>query len=96
MRVSRRSPSAGRTGRVPAQSRVTVRRTVAALRRGRVAIEGIEQQLDALLDALSADAPANEPTSQPPIASDAVDRLGEAVRDAAAALAVLDLGSRSR
>jgi hypothetical protein len=69
-----------------------VRRTVAALRRGRAALESIEQQLGDLIAAL-AEAPASharDADAEPPIARDAPERLVDAVRAAAAALASVE------
>lgn len=85
MRAARRSPGpSSRRPRVPATSRVTVRRTVAALRRGRAALESIEQQLGDLIAAL------HDPGHPLDIGQDAPDRLGDAVRAAAAALAAVE------
>ena len=52
MRSTHRRPSRRRRRRVPARSRVTVRRAVAALRRSRQVLEGVEGELDGLLVAL--------------------------------------------
>ncbi len=83
----RRTRTTQRRPSVPATSRVTVRRTVAALRRGRVALESLEQQLGDLIAAL---AEAPDGPAAPPIGRDAPDKLGDAVRAAAAALASVD------
>ena len=67
--------------RVPARSRLTVPRAVAALRRGRQALADIEGQLDALLATLRDGGRGVDPGIP--------DRLASARRDAAAALASL-------
>jgi hypothetical protein len=80
-----------RARRVPARSRVTVRRSEApllrsatlsaALRDSRVALSGLEEELDAILRSLRSDCGAPEPS--------AADRLRGATRAAAAAVASL-------
>jgi hypothetical protein len=95
MAPRRRSASSDfRTGRVPASSRVTVRRTqapfartatlAAALRDGRAALHRIEGELEALLATL------REPGAQPGV--DAADRLRGALESARAVVG--RLGSR--
>jgi hypothetical protein len=81
MRPPRRKRTS-RSGGVPAQSRLTAPRAVAALRRTREALSRVQGQLDALLAAV------RDPSR--PLDADAPDRLVGAVREADAALASLD------
>jgi hypothetical protein len=71
----------GRKPAVPAKSRVTARRTVAALRRGREALAGIEAELDDLLARL------RNPDSS--IDCAAPERLRKATEEAGDAMAAL-------
>lgn len=81
MRSTRRRMAAAHPASVPARSRVTVKRTVAALSRSRRALSDIEGQLDALLVALG--------DPRPKLDVAAPDRLAAAKDEATAALASL-------
>ncbi len=79
MRAARRKTSRPQAAIVPAQSRVTVRTTVAALRRGRAALAHVDAELDALLAALRSGAAGLDP-------ADASQRIRNATAAAAASL----------
>ena len=82
MRPSRRAIKVKRRQVLPERSRLTVGRTVAALRRGREALAGIESELDNLLTCL------HGPSAS--IDRMAPDRLACAKAEATFAMAGLD------
>jgi hypothetical protein len=82
MRASRRNPSRRLRRVVPARSRLTVRRAVAALRRGRDALSALQGQLDSLLLVLR--------TPETPIADEVPQGLATTTEEASAALELLD------
>jgi hypothetical protein len=81
MRPRFRSTKATKRRVLPERSRLTVRRTVAALRRSREALIDLESQLGDLLGRLR--------SSTAPLDGDAGERLAGAKNDAVAAMAGL-------
>ena len=82
MRSSRRKITTRHQRSVPQQSRLTVPRAVAALRRGREALSDIQGQLDDLLVKLRENQPRLE-ASAPDRLAGARERAQEALRDLA-------------
>ncbi len=81
MRARIRSTQAKQRRVLPERSRLTVRRTVAALRRSRQALVGLERQLAELLGRLHATSPLDRGASE---------RLAMAKNDAVSAMAGLE------